>query len=171
MSSTVPRTRIAFVVSAFALAMGSASCTDPVRDQQIEALGGEDPGVPMGPEHRPGQPCVLCHSKGGPAEKAPFVIAGTIYETGRSEIGQPGVAVSFVDSVGGRRIADTNAAGNFFITESDWRDLAFPFKVAVQQGANTKEMSTTVNREGSCAFCHKRDSSYDAITQVYTGAP
>lgn len=163
--------RFLLVATGLALVASSASCTDPVRDQQIEALGSEEPGVPMGPEHRPGQPCVVCHSAGGPAEKAPFVIAGTIYENGNSQVGLAGAAVSFVDSVGGRRIADTNAAGNFYITESDWRDLAFPFKVAVQQGPNTKEMNTTVNREGSCAFCHKGRGSYDAITQVYTAAP
>lgn len=159
-----------FAVLALALAGTAVSCTDPVRDQQIAALGDEDPAIPQGPEHRAGQPCVLCHSAGGPAKRA-FAIAGTVYETPKSETGLEGVAVSFVDSVGGRRIADTNAAGNFYIPESDWRDLAFPFRVAVQKGKDTPQiMNTTVNREGSCSFCHKGGGSYDAIAKVFTKA-
>ena len=52
----------------------STSCTDPLRDREIEALGDEAPGVSPGPEHRPGQPCVLCHSDGGPASSKPFAV-------------------------------------------------------------------------------------------------
>ena len=77
----------------------SCSCTDPVRDQQIERLGGEDPRVPPGPEHRPGQPCVLCHSDGGPASDLKFAIAGTIFETSSPESnGAEGVKVFFIDA-------------------------------------------------------------------------
>lgn len=151
------------------VAASAVSCTDPVRDQQIAALGDEDPAIPQGPEHRAGQPCVLCHSAGGPASKAPFVIAGTVYEGAKSATGLENVTVSIVDSVGGRRQALTNAAGNFFITEADWRDLAFPFKVAVQKGKDQPtQMSSLVNREGSCNFCHKGVGSYDAVSQVNT---
>lgn len=161
--------RVLFIVTGVGLASGLVSCTDPVRDQQIAALGPEDPAVPQGPEHRPGQPCLLCHSEGGPASRAPFAIAGTVYDKISSETGTAGVAVYLVDSSGGRRVADTNAAGNFFITQSEWSDLAYPFKVAVQKGNNTPQiMTTTVNREGSCNFCHRPGAgSYDAIPQVF----
>ena len=69
------------LASVVALASFATSCTDPVRDRAIERLGAEDPAVAIGPEHRPGQPCVLCHSEGGPASGKPFAIAGTVFET------------------------------------------------------------------------------------------
>src|SRR5450432_160855 len=42
-------------------------CGDPVHDTAVSALGPEAPGVPKGPLHRPGQPCVLCHGPQGSA--------------------------------------------------------------------------------------------------------
>jgi hypothetical protein len=136
------------------------SCTDPVRDRQIERLGGEDPRVPQGPEHRPGQPCVLCHSDGGPASDHKFAIAGTIFETSSPDSkGAEGVQVFFVDASSAMRVYTTNAAGNFLIPESEWSDLTFPFRVGLlKEGVNKNmpiPMSSVVNREGSCNFCHR----------------
>ena len=139
-----------------ALACLFMSCTDPVKDRAIERLGGEDPRVPMGPEHRPGQPCVLCHSPGGPASSKPFVIGGTVFETSSpASNGAAGVQVLFVDASSAMRQYETNGAGNFFIPESEWSDLTFPFKVGLLKNGKPIPMSTTVNREGSCNFCHK----------------
>ena len=134
-----------------------ASCTDPVRDQAIERLGGEDPRVPMGPEHRPGQPCVLCHSEGGPASAYKFAIAGTVFETSSPESkGAEGVKVIFVDASSARRTYETNAAGNFFIPESEWAELTYPFRVGIlKEAGKPVDMTSTVNREGSCNFCHR----------------
>jgi len=152
-----------------ALASMTTSCTDPVRDAEIEALGPEDPAVPPGPEHRPGQPCVLCHSAGGPASSRPFVIGGTVFETDRDNSrGADGVRVAFVDSEGVEQFQTTNAAGNFFVLESEWPDLAFPFKVGIKKGADAIQMATTINREGSCAYCHRPGApSYDSVGQIY----
>jgi hypothetical protein len=133
------------------------SCTDPVRSQRIAALGGEDPGVPTGPLHRPGQPCVLCHSAGGPASSVPFAIAGTVFETdGPDANGANGVQVLFIDAASSQRRYDTNFVGNFFVPESEWSDLTFPFKVGLlSMDGKQVAMSSTVNREGSCNFCHR----------------
>ncbi len=162
-----------------AFACAFMSCTDPVRDHQIAALGGEDPAVPTGPEHRPGQPCVLCHSSGGPASNFPFAIAGTIFETNAADAnGAEGVEVLFVDASSGQRRYDTNAAGNFFVPESEWSDLTFPFKVGLLTMAGKQvPMNSTVNREGSCNFCHRPtrgsknalpgDDPRSSIGQVY----
>ena len=57
-----------------------ASC-DPVHEQQKDALGGETPGVPKGPLHRPGQPCIVCHD-GAFGDPPEFSIAGTIFVDG-----------------------------------------------------------------------------------------
>lgn len=167
-----------------AIATFAASCTDPVRDAAIERLGGEAGGVSEGPEHRPGQPCVLCHSEGGPASSAPFAIAGTIFETKdpRSK-GAENVNVFFIDASSAQRTYTTNAAGNFYIPESEWADLTFPFKVGIVKNGKIVEMRTTVNREGSCNFCHKPnpgspyslkgDDTRESVGQVYVtaGAP
>ena len=144
-----------FKLTALGLAALFASCSDPVRDQAIERLGGEDPRVAQGPEHRPGQPCVLCHSDGGPASSK-FAIAGTIFETSSPESkGAEGVQVFIKDTQNVQRTYDTNAAGNFFVPESDWSDLTFPFKVGLLKDGKVFPMSSTVNREGSCNFCHR----------------
>lgn len=165
----------------FVLAMMHASCTDPVRDQQIEALG-EEIGEP-GPEHRPGQPCLLCHSEGGPAADKSFKVAGTIFET--NEPGSPGaegVAVDLIDAPGVppnvRPI--TNRAGNFWVTSDEWRDLRFPFRVRIlpKGAAEPLRMETTVNREGSCNYCHRpfpkgplseaeRQANRNSVGQIY----
>ncbi len=167
MSST-PRTVVVLSLALAASAAASVSCTDPVRDNQIAQLGDEDPAVPQGPEHRPGQPCVVCHSAGGPASNAPFVVAGTVFATKGKADGADGVTVFLVDSVGARRSADTNGAGNFFVTESDWKDISFPIKAGIKKDKDQEVMNTTINREGSCNFCHKPgQGTYDAIAQVY----
>lgn len=158
----------AVLAGAFALASVSISCTDPVRDRAIEVLGEEDPGVPPGPVHRPGQPCVVCHSKGGPASDFPFAIAGTIFETSLPDSrGADETEVLFVDANNAKLNAFTNASGNFYVRESEWDDLAYPFKTGVKKkGAREILMTSTINREGSCNFCHKphRDSRYSLPT-------
>ncbi len=134
-----------------------AACSDPTRDHQIERLGGEDPAVQPGPEHRPGQPCVLCHSAGGPASNHPFVVGGTIFQTDApNSPGAENVEVRFVDarSNGPSDQVFTNAAGNFYVEESSW-DVTYPFRVGIYKDKKlVAEMSTTVNRDGSCATCH-----------------
>lgn len=148
---------LALAVSTFAL-----SCTDPVRDAEIEALGAEDPGVPQGENHRPGQPCLHCHSKGGPAEDHPFAIAGTIYETDAFD-SPPAkdIIVQFVDANNGAPRSDpprTNEVGNFFVPLSDWPDLAFPIRVGLyndEKKPPVQKMKSLIGREGSCNFCHR----------------
>ncbi len=135
------------------------SCSDPVREKRIADLGDEDPNVPVGIDHRPGQPCVLCHSDGGPASDKPFVVAGTIFATKdpRSP-GAPNVFVRFIDSGGGAPNVEvqTAASGNFAVTPDEWPDMTFPLKVAIfdQDKKPLEAMQTTINREGSCNFCH-----------------
>lgn len=174
--------RAALFVPVLGVALLAASCTDPVYDQQIEDLGDEAPGVDPGPEHRPGQPCVLCHSSTGPADDAPFSMAGTVFESPASIRGVPGVEVLLVDANGvspvdansGQRIPIiTNKAGNFYVPTSVWNP-AFPVRVAifcsgalvngpdgqpVQCGfpGQRKQMQSHIGREPSCAGCH-----YDA---------
>jgi len=126
-------------------------CGDPVRDQAIEALGPEAPGVPPGPFHRPGQPCLLCHSD---ASKAPpFSFAGTVYIDAASLTPIDEVRVNLVDSLGGRFSSITNCAGNFFVRPQEYA-LEGPSWVSLQRDGVLREMETPIYRDGSCAGCH-----------------
>jgi hypothetical protein len=149
MRSAVLISRGAFGIASF---LTAASCVDATHDAQVQALGGEAPGVPPGPNHRPGQPCLLCHGEAGPASGL-FSVAGTVYETQGQKAPAVGAAVSMEDLTGRTVTVLTNAVGNFFITPTQWSPL-FPIKPSVAQGSNQISMATKVGRDGSCAACH-----------------
>jgi hypothetical protein len=134
------------------------ACDDPIHDAEVTALGPEDPSVPQGPLHRPGQPCLLCHSN--------FSIAGTVYN---EDLVTPfsSATVTLVDASGSTTQATTNAAGNFFILASDWTPVYPIGSYAVDGGGavfgvtvvgndpnSPSEMLTHIGRDGSCASCH-----------------
>jgi hypothetical protein len=149
--------RAVLLACALACALASLSCSDPVRDMNVERLGPEADGVSPGPLHRPGQPCLVCHAERGPASHEPFAVAGTVFETAdaRSPFA-PRVEIHVRDAENhSPGVFVTNQVGNFFITEKDWPDMAFPLRVGLRRDGKTIEMGTTVNREGSCNFCHR----------------
>ncbi len=157
------------VVLLCAFAASSASCTDPVRDRRIEELPPEDG---PGPDHRAGQPCLLCHSEGGSAELR-FAVAGTVFENeSPTARGAPGIVVKFIDGLGRGPTIDpiTGPSGNFFVPADDW-DPAYPFYVGLYEPGKSEpiqRMVTSVNREGSCNFCHRKNPETltpDAIEQ------
>lgn len=173
----------------FVTALGSG-CTDPVRDEQIDQLGPEAAGVPIGPDHRPGQPCVLCHSDGGPASGKPFAVAGTIYETNKPGSGGAAkISIQFIDARGNGplQIVETSTSGNFYVPLQNWptdgqplAGPAFPIRVGLYKdvdGEPVQVMKSLINREPSCNFCHRPnlknptedeiDASRSSAGQVY----
>ena len=146
--------RVVAASGVLAIATFATSCTNPVKDHEIARLGPEADGVSPGPEHRPGQPCVLCHSDGGTA-KGKFAIAGTVYTTSKADKGVDKVKIFILDGANADRQTTSNAVGNFFIRDEEWPDLTYPFKTGVEVGTTGIKMQSTVNREGSCNFCHK----------------
>jgi hypothetical protein len=153
------------------------SCTDPVRDAEITKLGPEVPGVPVGAEHRPGQPCLVCHSEGGPASSKAFAMAGTVYATNEPGAeGAEGITIGLVDSTGGAPAAfpSTGPSGNFYIPIADWPigKLKFPVRVALYKeddngglGAPLIVMKSLIGREGSCNYCHRPNPPDDATDE------
>ena len=157
-------------------ATAGLSCGDPVHDVEVAALGGEAPGVPHGPTHRPGQPCLTCHGGLGPAS-AEFVTAGTvymgIYSTGSADGGilastiyppLVGGNVHLVDANGLPFDALTNTVGNFYVTSAQW-NAAFPLggpgttqNITVGTNpTNAIPMTSHMGRGGgyaSCSYCH-----------------
>jgi hypothetical protein len=160
--------RRAALVSCVASLLAAASCVDATHDAQVQALGGEAPGVPPGPNHRAGQPCVLCHGEAGPAS-ALFSVAGTVYETQGQTAPAVGADVMLVDSNGKPFTARTNSVGNFFLTPSAYAPT-FPLKVTVQQGMLMLPMLGVVGRDGSCAACHANPPGPNSTGPVYVNS-
>ena len=139
-----------------------AACGNRAVDDRIELLGPEAEGVPPSEFHRPGQPCILCHGE-YLREHPIMTVAGTIHAFPAADNPLPvkGVTVRLTDAFGEQKEAGTNCAGNFFITEDQWKP-AFPLRAEIEYPVpgsvdSTKRvvMSTRISRDGSCAGCHK----------------
>jgi len=137
------------------------ACYDPVQEDAEVNLGIEDPFVPKGPLHRPGQPCTTCHSEGGWASSSPFSVAGTLYQVRGGTAPLVSGRVEIVDAEGRKIEAVSNEAGNFFLRASDVVPT-FPLRVAIEAQGVRREMTTRIGRSGSCAACHRAtgDASY-----------
>jgi hypothetical protein len=167
-----------------------ASCVnDPVYNTRQQAFG-DDFSYPSGNEgtayHRPGQPCVECHSKRGGASPV-FAVAGTIFwgtcnikkdaddKTRRERCDQTPVAgaeVRIIDKIDKAKpyCVKTNCAGNFSFPDTK---VSFPFLVSVSKRSKTGElvaqasMSGHISRDGSCAGCHDNPQREESPGQVY----
>jgi hypothetical protein len=147
--------------------LAAVSCAeDPVHDQQVFALGGEDPNIPPGPYHRAGQPCTVCHGPQGPATTQ-FSLAGTIFEK-NSLLGVENAEILLVDAYGTNppNVPLTNCVGNFYITPDVWNP-AFPLSVGVAAGGMKMPMMTQISRASSCAECHNLPSGFASPGVVY----
>jgi hypothetical protein len=141
-----------------------AGCAEPVRDGAVEALGPEAPGVPRGPLHRPGQPCVLCHSESGNAP--PFSFAGTVFVDAETVTPIDDVSVTLRDLLGREVVATTNCAGNFFVRPRDFTQEG-PVWVSMQRDEVFRDMNTPIYRDGSCAGCHDEPRGSASAGRVF----
>jgi hypothetical protein len=150
-------------------ALLSLSCADPVHDDQVSKLGGEAPGVPEGPRHRPGQPCLVCHSGEGPGESE-FAFAGTIYQADDSKVPLENAIVRLIDSKGTKHEVATNCVGNFFVMKTDFAP-AFPVWVKIIYGhigptPVERPMGSPIYRDGSCASCHQDPPGVQSVGHI-----
>ncbi len=103
-----------------------------------------------GPTMRPGDNCLGCHDG---ATATAFTAAGTVYASATAAEGE-GIAGATVTIAGATRTVstDTNAAGNFFITDA----FGFPATVKVTRNGTTRTMSTPLTKGGCAAsnLCH-----------------
>jgi len=163
-SVVTPRSvAVAVRAVAVAVALAAAGCGDPTRDATIEALGDEAAGVPVGPLHRPGQPCNVCHD-GEIARE--FAVAGTVYWAFDSKRPAPGTRVDLTDADGEHQVAYANCSGNFFLLPEELK-VTFPFWVKVSGGGTEVTMDSPVNGDGSCASCHKKTLSTRSTGRVF----
>jgi hypothetical protein len=123
---------------------------DPVPQEIIDTLG-EETGTPSR-DHRPGQPCLACHSTYEGALPA-LSIGGTVYtqDATGALVGAANVLISVTDSTNDTRMICTTASGNFSIDKDTWPDITFPLSVV----AGGRKMRSIIGRDGSCASCHK----------------
>ena len=164
----------ALALAIVAAALGAAaSCSDPVHDSEVAALGGET-DIPQSEYHRAGQPCSVCHGQEGPA-KTQFALAGTVFLGPDCRVGAPNAEVLIVDSLGNQppgRVV-TNCVGNFEIAQDVWLSStggslpAFPILAWVRQDGILKKMMSHVSRETSCNQCHKDPNSDDSPGHIY----
>ncbi len=151
-----------FVIAIFV--MGALSCTlDPVHSEAQSDLGDEAPGVRPGPDHRPGQPCLICHDG---TTAAQWSVAGTIYGVLGGSAPLSGAQVNLTDANLSTFSVTSNDVGNFYIEPSRWQP-AYPVKVAVTYGSITATMTTIIGRDGSCAGCHVDPASRISAGAVY----
>jgi len=149
-----------------ALVGGPVACVDATHDAAVNKLDGEAPGVPPGPLHRPGQPCVTCHGGEGPAGSE-FSVAGTVYLYAFDPVAPaPAVTVLIQDINGVAVTIPTNEVGNFYISTNDWQPT-FPLKTEIHFGKIKKQMQTNIGRTGSCGDCHKMAVSSISAGKIY----
>lgn len=156
----ITRSHSAVLVIALVLAGGCRY--DPAQQDIIDELG-EEKGTPSA-SHRPGQPCLACHTTYGKAQPA-LAVGGTLYalDIANNEIvPAKNILVTLFDSKGGSRKTCSNKAGNFYVAADKWEDITFP----ITPVAGGITMRSLVGRDGSCASCHKLpdEGSLDAIT-------
>ncbi len=147
MRTTLPRSLLLLWLACAPL----AAC-DPVHDNAIAALGGEARGVRRGPEHRPGQPCLLCHD-GALGDPEAFSVAGTVYLQPSGTQPAEGATVELQGADGAPFEVVTNRAGNFYVYPDQYRPV-YPLQTSVSFQGQRTLMHTNIGRDGSCAGCH-----------------
>jgi hypothetical protein len=145
------------ILPSLALALASLSCLDPVHSDAVDALGGEAPGVRRGPNHRPGQPCLVCHGPDGPG-RPEMSVAGTVFDVRGSTVAAQGAEVTITDATGNAQTLIANGAGNFYAFKTEW-DPVFPLRSSVSYESSKKDMTSRIGRDGSCATCHVGNGS------------
>jgi hypothetical protein len=143
------------------------SCADPVHDDAVRVLGPEDPSVPPGPLHRPGQPCVTCHGGSGPASRR-LSLGGTVYAVRGEKSPAVGAVVRIEDIDGKSFSASTNSAGNFYTLPAT-ASPHYPIQMTVRSldGTVVQQMLSPSQRDGSCADCHVDPQSPRSPGTVY----
>jgi hypothetical protein len=147
-----------------AAAILALACEDPTIEAAIAALGPEAAAVPVGPLHRPNQPCLICHQASGNASA--LLIAGTVNYDEMESFPVPDVVVALIDSDGRVHRTTTNCAGNFFVRPGEWQPR-LPFWVSLIAGEHSIQMESPIYREGSCAACHFRPAGPRSAGHVF----
>lgn len=116
-----------------------------------EANEGCEPGScdGEGGQMLPGSDCLACHD--GSGEEAPrWTAAGTAFADPDGLSPLDGATVRITDANGDVVELTTNAAGNFYTSQS----LAFPIDAEIDAAGETRSMGSSVD-VGGCNSCHQ----------------
>ncbi|AKV02281.1 hypothetical protein AKJ09_08944 [Labilithrix luteola] len=152
-------------IVAIVLGVALASCDDPVHSDAVDALGPEVAGIPRGPRHRAGQPCLTCHGGDGPGSPD-FSFGGTVFLVRGGTQGVPGVTVLLKDARGATIARSTNEVGNFYIQKSEWSPV-FPVFATISYAGEERPMATRIGGSGSCATCHRGSGDAQHMPGVF----
>ena len=167
------------------VALGGSACLVESPQERAPAVQGDYEDGDE--EHRPGQPCLLCHGEDHvprPPGEVRFQVAGTIYGAidDPEDVGLEGVEVVVVDRDGVEVTAISNRVGNFMIQVDSAvdvptlaprgrlripRPLQFPLTTHIRRDDDDREMQTKIWRDGSCAHCHGPAPSATSVGRVY----
>jgi len=173
--------RVAVLIALFAI--GGCIGTSP-EEAANQAQGPYDDGDE---EHRPGQPCLVCHNEDYSPGDDVFAVAGTIFlrATDDDEDGLRDAEVVVTDALDREFRALTNDAGNFMVKVKKGRDTRqkddgkleigyqpkYPLRVKVVFGADEVEMQSLIWRDGSCAGCHRGEAATtSSVEKVFVRA-
>jgi hypothetical protein len=101
-----------------------------------------------------------------------FTLAGTVFMDRSGTTPAVGAELQLEDAKGGTYHVQTNQAGNFYLQQGDWSPT-FPVSVPLLSYSSsgsmpvTESMSTSDNRDGSCASCHGLTPSATSPGPVY----
>jgi hypothetical protein len=157
--------KLALLILFLPVSCGAADfLRDPLVTQEIAKLGPEDPNVPRGPLHRPGQPCGACHSPEGIATS--FTVAGTVYRDPKTKVPVADVVVLLIDAEGTKFTVNTNCVGNFYVKPNEF-SMRPPMWTSVQLGDVPFKMESPFHREVSCAVCHFDPEGSDTAGHLF----
>jgi hypothetical protein len=166
------------------IALASACLVPSAQEEEPSVQGNFEDGDA---EHRPGQPCLLCHGEGhfpiAPGESI-FELAGTVYGDidAPARAGLSDVEVIVTDASGAVYTGLSNRAGNFmFQLDSGLSapvrnrkgklrigaELQYPLEVKIRQGDLEREMKSKIWRNGSCSHCHGETTGRTSVGRVY----
>jgi hypothetical protein len=142
----------------------AAGCADPLQSAAVAALGPEDPRVPPGPLHRPGQPCLVCHGEGGSATR--MSVAGTVFRDPTTRLPVADAKVELLDAVHKSIVVRSNCAGNFWLYPATFTP-ALPMWAAVEQGTHRVEMESPLHLDGDCGSCHSDPAAQTSAGHLF----
>lgn len=171
MDAVRPHPALARLAALLSLGVAWSGCLGTTPEEARAARIGTDP--PEGPTHNPGNDCLACHG---------FAVAGTVYLRATDAEGLPGALVRVTDALDRSFEAVTNEAGNFYaeggggaggfrMDDEGQTELGFtpvyPLRVHVSSGDLSRDMITSIRREGSCNVCHASAPGTDSVGRVF----
>lgn len=172
-----PLSRIRPVLLLLPVALALWACESDESDESDDGLVVEVPeqecasglrwvgGDEESPRMHPGGDCIGCHESRGEGPR--YLVAGTVYELLDEPddcFGIEGATVEITDDDGQVWSLPTNAAGNFYLPQSEG-PLAFPYVAAVILDGRRVEMLSRQS-SGRCATCHTATGRQGAFGRV-----